>query len=106
MENNVRIQMPTERGKYRFTVKEGAEGQPFLMAEDGGEQIATFTDLRASFGLELRRGITVEEAREIAHKINEWVTGVALWYSLPPEISLSGDWPPRGTKPRMDGSAA
>jgi hypothetical protein len=82
--------MATERGRYRFTVKEGAEGRPFLAAEPIGDVIDAFTQLGAILSLELRPGITLEQSRDFERMINDWVTAVTLSYSLPPELSLPG----------------
>jgi hypothetical protein len=80
--------MPTERGQYRFTVKEGAEGQPFIALEPMGETIDAFDQLGARLALDLRPGISLDEAWEISTRLDRWITSVALTYVLPPEISI------------------
>jgi hypothetical protein len=82
--------MATERRQYRFTIKEGAEGRPFLAAEQIGDVIDAFAQLGAILSLELRPGITLEQARDLERIINDRVTAVTLSYSLPPELSLPG----------------
>jgi hypothetical protein len=82
--------MTTERGEYRFIVKEGAEGQPFIAAEPIGETIDAFDQLGAQLAFDLRAGISLEEAREIANKMDRSIRSVALTYVLPLEISVPG----------------
>jgi hypothetical protein len=53
----------TERGSYRFTVKETARGTFFLAAEPAGD---TLKGLYGLLGFSLQEGTTLEEAERIA----------------------------------------
>lgn len=73
----------TETGRYRFIVKEGRVGEeggnhpPVMLAlEPAGEQIGVLREGHLS--LRLAAGITVEQARELARRLNDVVTSVAF----------------------------
>jgi hypothetical protein len=51
--------MTTSSGRYRFTVKETADGTPWLAAEPAGEKIEGLYGL---LGFKLEKGTTLEEA--------------------------------------------
>lgn len=72
-----------ETGKYRFVVKEGrVEGgsgnhPPMTLAlEPAGEQIGVLREGHLS--LRLAAGFTIEQARELARRLNDVVTSVAF----------------------------
>ena len=70
--------MATERGRYRFVVKEGGEGKPCIVAEPAGDTIDTIDQLGGLLGFDLQPGIGLPEAHEIANKLNHWVTSIML----------------------------
>lgn len=72
-----------ETGKYRFIVKEGRTEEgggnhpPVTLAlEPAGEQIGVLREGHLS--LRLTPGVTVEQARELARRLNDIVTSVAF----------------------------
>jgi hypothetical protein len=65
----------TRREQYRFTVKEGADGRPWLVAEP-----AAGTGLEVgNIGFSLRSTATLEDAHEVAEFMNLWITELVLW---------------------------
>ena len=58
----------TEYGKYRFVVKEAANGPPSLALEPTGDTLACLG--KGHMFLKLRNGITVPQAQEIAKSLN------------------------------------
>jgi hypothetical protein len=66
--------MATERGHYRFTVKESAKGF-FLAAEPAGD---TLQGLYGLLGFDLEEGTTLEEAMRIADLMNNRITSLTL----------------------------
>jgi hypothetical protein len=63
------------RDRNKFTVKEGETGSKLsLLAEPAGDIIEGLGLL--SFNLE--PGISMSEAKEIARKLNYWVTAISL----------------------------
>jgi hypothetical protein len=68
----------TERGQYRFTAKEDAEGRPHLVLEPRGEQISAFED--ALLGLDLRDTVNYAHAQQIAEILNDQVTGLSVTF--------------------------
>ncbi len=66
----------TERARHKITVKEYADGTPFLAFELlEGDGLASFPDVH--FGLDLRAGTTYEQAQELARQINQGVQGLS-----------------------------
>jgi hypothetical protein len=65
----------TERGTYRFTVKETARGTFFLAAEPAGD---TLEGLYGLLGFNLEEGMTLEEALRIADLMNSKITSLTL----------------------------
>jgi hypothetical protein len=65
----------TERGTYRFTVKETARGTFFLAAEPAGD---TLEGLYGLLGFNLEEGMTLEEALRIADLMNNKITSLTL----------------------------
>ena len=70
----------TERGKYRFTVKEGKDGTPSLLFEPAGAQLDILKYRQLE--IELSIGTTVHEARSLASALNVHMTGLALSQTL------------------------
>lgn len=65
----------TERGFYRFTVKETARGTFFLAAEPAGDALEGLYGL---LGFQLEEGTTLEEAQLIAGQMNDRITSLTL----------------------------
>jgi hypothetical protein len=65
----------TERGTYRFTVKETARGTFFLAAEPAGD---TLEGLYGLLGFNLEEGMTLEEALRIEDLMNSKITSLTL----------------------------
>jgi hypothetical protein len=66
--------MATRRGQYRFTVRESAEGTPWLVAEPAagaGLEVG-------NIGFSLRPSATLEDAHEVAEFMNLWITELVL----------------------------
>lgn len=68
----------TERGHYRFTVKEDAEGRPFIALQPLGSVVEAFGD--ASLGLTLRDSVNYAHAQQIAEILNDQVTGLSVTF--------------------------
>ncbi|MCJ2124756.1 hypothetical protein [Methylobacterium sp. J-077] len=68
----------TERGKYRFTVKEDAEGRPFIALEPLGSAVEAFGD--AFLSLDLRNSVNYAHAQQIAEILNGQVTGLSVTF--------------------------
>lgn len=68
----------TERGQYRFTVKEGAEGHPMIALEPFGSAIEALGD--AFLSLDLRDRVNLAEAQQIAKALNDQVTGLSVTF--------------------------
>jgi hypothetical protein len=67
--------MATARGEYRFTVRESADGVPWLAAEPNNERDPW---LNSVLGFELRRDTTREEAEGLARVLNGYVVAIGL----------------------------
>jgi hypothetical protein len=67
--------MATERGSYRFTVKENARGTFFLAAEPAGD---TLKGLYGLLGFNLEEDTTLEEATRIADFMNSNIRSLTL----------------------------
>ena len=67
--------MATERGRYRFSVKETARGTFLLAAEPAGD---TIEGLYGLLGFHLEEGTTLEEAMRIADLMNNRITSLTL----------------------------
>ncbi|MDP4026315.1 hypothetical protein Q8W71_27200 [Methylobacterium sp. NEAU 140] len=68
----------TERGRYRFAVKEDAEGVPSLALEPIDDGIAAFGD--AYLCIELRPGVSYDHARQIADTLNATAAGLSATF--------------------------
>jgi hypothetical protein len=63
----------TERGSYKFTVKETADGTPWIAAEPAGGTLASFP---GSLGFELRPGTSYDFAKTLAGYLNTHIVGI------------------------------
>ena len=63
----------TVSGEYAFTVKETGDGTPFIALEPRGTPLTGAGLPRGSFYLDLRRGTTIEQARQLAKFCNSHV---------------------------------
>ena len=70
---NPRERQMTERGEYRFTVKEYASGAPFIAAEPAGDTLSI-----GQLGFDLTPGTSYDKAREIARYMNDHIEYVTL----------------------------
>ncbi|MGH1592377.1 hypothetical protein ACRBEV_33200 (plasmid) [Methylobacterium phyllosphaerae] len=68
----------TERGEYRFTAKEDAEGRPSLVLKPRGEPIPAFGD--ALLSLDLRDSVNYAHAQQIAEILNDQVIGLSVMF--------------------------
>jgi hypothetical protein len=64
----------TESAEYRFTVKETASGEPWLMLEPMTKNLAILSG--GFLGLHLRPGTTYEEARRLAITLDTEIESV------------------------------
>ena len=63
----------TERGEFRFTVKEAADGRPWIAAEPAGKSLVTLPGLLA---FELGPGTTYDDAKTVASFMNLHIAGI------------------------------
>jgi len=68
-------QSKTERASYVFAVKEFGDGKPWIMLERSGKGLEVVGN--GFVGLELREGITLEEAERLAEMLRESVSAVS-----------------------------
>lgn len=70
-----------QRGEYRFTVKEKADGMPWLVGEPVGVPLriigTTGDDLQVGF--DLVPGTTLDEAQAIARTMNDCIARIVLF---------------------------
>ena len=66
--------MPTERGRYRFYVKEGTRG-PFIAAEPVGDVLPS---LEGVLTFDLKEGISMKDAMKMADLMDSNITSLAL----------------------------
>ena len=67
----------TDRGEYRCVVKEYASGAPWLAFEPLRD--IELPELRGKIlGIDLRPGVTFEEAREIARILDDHMVGIII----------------------------
>lgn len=64
----------TQRAEHRFTVKEYADGTPWITTEHYREDIFEGKIL----GLDLPKGTTIEKAKEIARYLNENISNLSI----------------------------
>ncbi len=65
----------TERARYTFTVKERADGAPYIVMESFHENLTALSSGFLSF--DLPEGTTHARAKEIAEYLNANIAGVA-----------------------------
>jgi hypothetical protein len=69
-----------QRGQYRYTVKEMADGTPWLFGEPVGDTLKIVgtkgDDLH--IGFYLRPGATLEDAHRVAKCMNDWLLDTVL----------------------------
>lgn len=65
----------TERGVYRFAVKETDRGTFFLAAEPAGDILQSLSGLLA---FDLEEGTTLDEAMRISDLLNKKITSLTL----------------------------
>ena len=66
----------TERAPYVPTVKEGADGRPFIVFEPAGGEIPFLRT--ADVILDLKPGTSIEQAGEIAAYLRRHIGGLAI----------------------------
>jgi hypothetical protein len=63
----------TERGDFRFTVKESADGTPWIAAEPSGKLLPA---IPGQLGFELKAGTNYEEAKSVAAFLNTHIAAI------------------------------
>jgi hypothetical protein len=80
--------MTTERADFRFTVKEGDDGKPWIAFEPSGRRL---TSIKGSFGFDLK-ATTLESAHEVAKYLNLHIRALSVTVDqgkrTPPENPL------------------
>jgi hypothetical protein len=66
----------TEHGEFAFTVKEAADGTPWIAAEPRRQTMPALKD--AFIGFSLRKGTTLQQAYKISGFMNEHLEGMSL----------------------------
>jgi hypothetical protein len=66
----------TERGKFAFTVKEFADGTPWIMTEPLHKTMPILDE--AFIGFDLPDGTTFEQARKVAAFMDENLAGISV----------------------------
>lgn len=75
--NNMRgSQARTERGEFSFTVKEFADGTPWIMAEPDRQMMPALKD--AFIGFDLPDGTTFEQAHKVADFMNRNLPSMSM----------------------------
>ncbi len=62
---------------YKFTVKESADGEPWIAAEPMQGEIAALRGSNLAF--DLRPGASIEDASRVASLMNSAVSAIRLW---------------------------
>lgn len=65
----------TERGEFRFTVKESHNGKPWIAFEPAGSRLIS---VKGMLGFDLKDGATLDDAKEIARYMNENIRTLSL----------------------------
>jgi hypothetical protein len=65
----------TSQQQHRCTVQTRRDGSPYLAFEPSSGEVSAFSN--SLFTLDLRKGVTVAEARELAEQINRRLWGVS-----------------------------
>jgi hypothetical protein len=63
----------TERGDFKFTVKESSDGTPWIAAEPSEKLLAA---IPGQLGFELKAGTSYEEAKSVAAFLNTHVAAI------------------------------
>jgi hypothetical protein len=72
----------SERAKFTFTVKESADGRPWIAAEQLEDGMPS---LVGQLGFDLRPGTTFDQAKDIAKYLRERVVGLSLDFTVSPK---------------------
>jgi hypothetical protein len=83
--------MPTERGWYKFYVKEGTQG-PFLATEATGDALPS---LKGMLCFDLKPGMNYDQAQEIADSLNHHIASFALVGETTAEQPIGNSAPPQ-----------
>ncbi len=78
--------MKSETVEYRFTVKEGGRGQPFIMCEPRHSELSILGK-NAFLSLRLNRAESLSETQDIANYLNDKISGVSVT-RIPPNWML------------------
>jgi hypothetical protein len=73
-------EMPTERGEYTFTVKDGAAPDLFSIAAEPAGKSTGLEGFGGYLGFDLPPNTTDEKAREIAKYLNKNIAAITLTY--------------------------
>lgn len=70
-----------QRGQYRYTVKDDADGKPWLVGEPIGDtiKIVGADDEDRAIGFTLRPGATFDDANMVAKCMNDWIVDTVLY---------------------------
>jgi hypothetical protein len=72
--------MPTERGQFIFTVKDGAAPDLFSIAAEPAGESTGLEGFGGYLGFDLHPNTTNEKAREIAKYLNKNIAAITLTY--------------------------
>jgi hypothetical protein len=64
----------SERGEFRFTVKESHDGKPWIAFEPAGRELIS----KGLLGFDLKEGKTLDGAREVADYLNHHIRMLSL----------------------------
>jgi hypothetical protein len=65
----------SERGEFRFTVKEYHDGTPWIAFEPAGSRL---TSVKGLLGFDLEDGATFNDAKDIARYMNDHIGALSL----------------------------
>jgi hypothetical protein len=68
-----------QRGQYRYTVKETADGKPWIVGEPVGDTAPTIFIDDLEIGFTLRPGATLDDAHWVAKSMNDWIVDTVLY---------------------------
>ncbi len=81
----------SETVEYRFTVKEGGLGQPFIACESCGGELSILGK-NAFLSLPLKTAISIEKAHDIAKYLNDNIDGVSVMRTPPKWMQYGEAW--------------
>ncbi len=81
----------SETVEYRFTVKEGGRGQPFLACEPCGGGLSILGK-NAFLSFRLKTAISIDKAQDIANYLNDHISGVGVMRESHPWMSYGKAW--------------